>query len=129
MTEIHPNEAALRRLYESFISGDDSVYRDLVDRDIVWHEPGDTQISGDWFGADEGLRMYQRFMEISGGTYRDELIDIEANDRIEVAIVRHHLERDGEKLSYVLAQVYRIDNGKLVEYWEYPEPAFYHAWR
>ncbi|OBA56198.1 hypothetical protein A5780_24290 [Nocardia sp. 852002-20019_SCH5090214] len=53
---------------------------------------------------------------------RDELIDIVANDRIGVAIVRHHLERDGEKLSYVLAQVYRIDNGKLVEYWEYPEP-------
>ncbi|WP_036507950.1 hypothetical protein [Nocardia aobensis] len=68
-------------------------------------------------------------MEISGGTYRDELIDIVASDRIGVAIVRHHLERDGGKLSYVLAQVYRFDNGKLVEYREYPEPAFYHAWR
>ncbi|ORB39017.1 hypothetical protein BST41_18550 [Mycolicibacterium porcinum] len=120
---------ALRRLYDSFIAGDDTVYKELVDPEIVWHEPGETQISGDWRGADEGLRMYQKFMEISGGTYRDELIDIVANDRLGVAIVRHRLERDGETFSYVLAQVYRIDGGKLVEYWEYPEPEFYRAWR
>lgn len=129
MTAPHPNENALRRLYESFSSGDDSVYRELIDPDIVWHEPGDTQISGDWHGADEGMRMYQKFMDISGGTYRDELVDIVANDRIGVAIVRHHLERDGKKFSYVLAQVYRIDHGRLTEYWEYPESAFYEAWR
>jgi ketosteroid isomerase-like protein len=129
MSQPHTNEVTLGRLYESFLSGDDSVYREVVAPDIVWHEPGETQISGDWFGADEGLRMAQKFNEISNGTYRDELIDIVANDRLGVAIVRHHLERDGEKLTYVLAQVWRIADGKLVEYWEYPEPTFYHAWR
>jgi ketosteroid isomerase-like protein len=86
MSQPHANEVTLRRLYESFLSGDDSVYR-------------------------------------------DELIDIVANDRLGVAIVRHHLERDGEKLTYALAQVWRIADGKLAEYWEYPEPTFYHAWR
>jgi ketosteroid isomerase-like protein len=105
----HPNETALRRLYESFLAGDPGPYKELVEPTIVWHEPGDTQISG--------------------GTYRDELVDVIANDRYGIALVRHHLERDGETFNYALAQVWRIDDGKFVEYWEYPEPDFYRAWR
>ncbi len=35
---------------------------DIAFPPFVWHEPGGTQISGDWFGADEGLRMYQKFI-------------------------------------------------------------------
>jgi ketosteroid isomerase-like protein len=125
----HPNETALRRLYESFLAGDPGPYKELVEPTIVWHEPGDTQISGDWVGTDEGLRMFGEFQRISGGTYRDELVDVIANDRYGIALVRHHLERDGETFNYALAQVWRIDDGKFVEYWEYPEPDFYRAWR
>jgi hypothetical protein len=39
------------------------------------------------------------------------------------------MERDGETCNYAQAQGWRLDDGKFVESWEYPEPDFYRAWR
>ena len=56
----HPNADLIRRAYAAFQQGDLDTVRSLFDADIVWHAPGNNQLSGDHSGVDNVLALFGR---------------------------------------------------------------------
>jgi hypothetical protein len=127
---MHENEAMLRAVYDASARGDmDGVLANCAD-DIVWHVPGRSQVAGTYRGREGFAEMIGRVMQLSGGTFREELRDALANDRHGAAIAFHTLERNGRTHQYHTVHVWRIEHGKFVEWFEHPgDPvAFDEAW-
>jgi ketosteroid isomerase-like protein len=126
----HKNEELLRSVYEAFARGDiDGVLAPCA-HDIVFHNPGRSKVAGDFKGRDGFVALVGKVMELSGGTFREELVDALANDHHGVAIAHHSLERSGKKHAYHTVHVWRIKGGKFIEFFEHPgDPiAFDEAW-
>jgi hypothetical protein len=76
----HPNAALVERLYAAFDAGDKESLKKLIAEDAVWHVPGATEVSGDHRGHEAIFAYLQKLADLSGGTFRAELIDVLASD-------------------------------------------------
>ena len=71
------NADALRKGYAAFSSGDmDTLRNELFSPDIVWHQGGRNQTSGDYKGADNVLGLFGKLAQLTDGTFRVELHDV-----------------------------------------------------
>src|SRR5438132_7038507 len=113
----HPNEELVRRGYEAFARGDMAVIDELFAEDIVWHFPGNSQVSGDFKGKAEVMSWLAKNAELSGGTLRVEPHDILANDEHGVALVRVTAQRGGKSLDDQSVHVFHITSSKVTESW------------
>jgi uncharacterized protein len=128
--EEGPNEAMIRSAYAAFAGGKlDGYWRACAD-DWVFRVRGCSAIAGDYEGKDGLARLARRREALAGGTFRQEVQDVLANDEHGVVLATCHLERDGRKRAYRTAHVYRIRGGRLAEGREQPEDqrAFDGAW-
>jgi ketosteroid isomerase-like protein len=125
----HSNDALLRSTYDAFMRGDlDGVLANCADN-IVFHIPGQNQLTGQYPGADCFRQMIDKVMYLSGGSFREELHDIVTKDEHGVGLVRHTLQRGEIQHHYNSVHIWHIENGKLADFWEHPEPiAFHEAW-
>ena len=113
----HPNEQLLRDGYAAFEKGDLDTLRGLFADDIVWHTPGRSPVSGDARGLDQVFGLFGKVLELSGGTLRNELHDVLANDEHAVALVRARGERNGKTLNDTQAHVFHVRDGRVTEFW------------
>ncbi|HYY95325.1 MAG TPA: nuclear transport factor 2 family protein [Pyrinomonadaceae bacterium] len=126
----HPNEQALRSAYEAFVRGDLDGYLGFCAEEITFHVPGRGQVAGDYTRAEFKHPFISKVFELTGGTFRETITDVVANDRRGVVLARHEFERGGRAYAYDTAHVYKIRDGKLAEFVEYPADlyAFDEAW-
>ena len=117
----HPNVDLLNKGYDAFDKGDLDALRDLFSQDVVFHIPGDSQISGDFRGQDEVFAFFGKLVELSGGTFRLERHAVLADD--EHGTVMHTItaERDGKTLSQKGVDIHHISGGKVTEFWGFTE--------
>lgn len=113
----HPNETLLRNGYEAFEKGDLDTLRGLFTDDIVWHSPGKGPLAGDYRGIDQVFGLFAKVVELSGGTYRNDLHDVLANDEHAVALVTARGERAGKTLDSLQSHVFHLTDGKVTEVW------------
>jgi hypothetical protein len=92
----HPNEALLRRGYEAFATGDVATVMSIFDEDIVWHSPGRGQLSGDFKGHQQVTEFFVKIFELSGGTFKNEIHDILADDEHGMVLVHTTAQRAGK---------------------------------
>ena len=95
----------------------------------MFHVPGRIVAAGERSRA--GFAAFiGKVMARSGGTFREEVRDVLANDQHGVALLFHSLQRDGRAIEYRTVHVWRIRNGKLAEWWEHPHETttFDEAW-
>jgi ketosteroid isomerase-like protein len=126
----HPNEELLRRAYADFARGDLAAYLSACTDSITFRVPGRSVVAGT-FDREQFLSdMIPRVMEASGGTFRETVLDVVANETRGVVLARHEFERNGRSHAYNTAHVYRIEGGRLASFMEYPEDmyAFDAAW-
>lgn len=117
----HPNEDLLRRGYAAFAAADmDTVFAMVAD-DIVWHAGGSNQLSGTYRGLQEFMGFLGKLVELTGGTFRQDIHDILANDTHGVVLATVYVERDGVQKSVREAQIWHIADGKAKEFWAFPE--------
>jgi ketosteroid isomerase-like protein len=108
----------IRRFHEAQAKGDAAVLMDSLADNVVWHVPGKNLLSRDYTGKAEVVGFWGRVRELSGGTIRTELLDVLAGDDHAVALVRVYAEREGRSLGgQFQAFTYRIDGGKIAEFW------------
>lgn len=69
------NIATVRKGFEAFATGDMDTLREVLDPAIEWHLPGRSTVSGDYRGIDDVLRFFGTMVQISGGTFKAELIE------------------------------------------------------
>ncbi len=123
MTDTAPdtasaNIAALRKGYEAFQTGNlDLLRNELFDKDIVWHNPGHTETSGDHRGVDAVIATFVRQFELTDGTFNVEVHDILGSDDHGVALVTVRGQRSGKSLEQPYAHVCHFRGGRLVESW------------
>jgi ketosteroid isomerase-like protein len=127
----HPNEQLLRDAYADFARGDLAAFLARCTDDMTFRVPGRTVVSGTFARDQVASPMISTVIAESGGTFRETVLDVLANDARGVVFARHEFARGGRSVGYDTAHVYRIVDGKLASFAEYPEDqhAFDEAWR
>jgi uncharacterized protein len=108
----HPNAAIVREGFDRFVQGDVAGLVGLFADDAVWHVPGTSAMAGDYRGRDEIGAFLRRTAELTGGTYRVELLWVVADDEHTVAVYRARGERDdGRSLDIEQALLIELRKG------------------
>lgn len=116
----HPNAELLRKGYEAFAKGDMDAVQELFSDDIVWHNPGDNMLSGDYRGKGEVLGFFATLMQETGGNFGQEIHDLVASDDHGIVLVRQHSQRKGKSLDQNGVHVWHMSGGKATEFWGFP---------
>jgi ketosteroid isomerase-like protein len=126
----HPLEATIREAYAAFGRGDVDGYLRPCTADFRFNVPGRGAIAGTFRGREGVYELARKAMEGTGGTFREDVEDVLANDRHAVVLARHSFTRDGQPKEYRTAHVYDVRDGQLAECWEQPRDpaAFEDAW-
>ena len=126
----HVTEQTIREAYAAFGRGDLDGYFRLCAENFVFHIPGRGGISGTYSGKAGLYELAGKAMNLSGGTFTEEVEDVLENDAHAVVLTRHRFTRDGTAKDYRTAHVYEIANGQLLRCYEQPRDpaAFADAW-
>jgi len=126
----HPLETTIRDAYAAFGRGDLDGYLSACTDDFIFNVPGKSAISGVYRGKDGLYEIGRKAMELTAGTFQEDVDDVLANDRHGVVLTRHRFTRAAQPKDYWTVHLYRIRDGKLAECWEHPrdQAVFDDAW-
>lgn len=110
-------EDVLRRVWSARREGDFETVRANLADDIVWHEPGEADYSGDHRGADVVVSMLRRLHELTGGTFVFEPQGFVVSEEHVAARTRWSADRDGTHVEGNEIGVFRFENGRVAEAW------------
>lgn len=113
----HPNAARIRDTFSAFAKGDLAVLNDVLASDVLWHEGGRNQLSGDYRGRDAVLSFFGKMMEITQGSFHVEVHAVLADDEHGVALVALSASRDARTVSINAVDVMHLRDGKVDEVW------------
>jgi ketosteroid isomerase-like protein len=125
---MHPNEVHLRELYAKFSTGDLAGFLAGCTDDVTFTVPGTTLVSG-VFTKETFVPWISSVMAASAGTFREEVLDVFANDQHGVLLLRHEFDRGGKR-EYRTAHICALSNGKIARWTEHPgsQAEFEAAW-
>jgi ketosteroid isomerase-like protein len=115
----HPNAALVRKMAESFNSGDVQGMADMVADDIEWHEIGRAEpiIGKDALAARFGMGSdTPPPYEITAETH-----DVIANDDHTIMLGKAHATQDGRTFDYKVAEIYHMKDGKITARWAFSD--------
>jgi uncharacterized protein len=115
----HPNRELIQRAYDAFGRGDIPTVLGILDKEIRWHVPGQSPLSGDYFGHDEVFGFFQKCMNFSEGTLRIELDDIVASDTTVFVLCTLSATRSGQHAAFLAVHVWRVVDGRAVDFREF----------
>jgi uncharacterized protein len=118
---LDAKEQAIRELYEARTRRDWDAVGGLLAEEIIWHEPGQEDFSGDTRGRGEVVSLLQRLVEVTGGTFRlvpEAFLNAEEYSAV---LVRWWAERQGQRSDGNEIAVYRFREGKIDGVWFYPD--------
>ena len=113
------NAAVIGKAYQDFARGDIPAVFAAFDPTITWHVPGHSPISGDYRGHNEIGGFFGHTMELSGGAFSIDVHNVLADGNVVVALVTVNAQRNGVSASFPEVHVWRMRNGKAVEFREY----------
>ena len=113
----HPNAARIRDGYAAFAKGDFAVLNDLFAEDLLWHDTGRNQLSGEYRGREAVFGLFGKLMEITDGSFHIDLHAVLADDEHGVALVVITASRGGRSIEVNEAHVFHLRDGKVVEFW------------
>lgn len=115
----HPNEDRLRHLYAVFAHGDLAGFLDGCTDDVRFTVPGNTPGSGT-FTKESFPEWITGVLGQTGGTFREDVLDVFANDEHGILLLHHEFDRDGEHRSYETAHVCGLRDGLICSWEERP---------
>ncbi len=115
----HPNLEAGRRGYDAFARGDLETMSALMADDIVWHSGGNNILSGDYEGKEAVFGLFAKLAQETGGSFRNQIHDMLANDDHGVALVSATAERGGRSLESRAVHIFHMQDGKMTEFWAF----------
>ena len=123
-----PTEATLRTTYDALARGDvDTVLAQYAD-DIEFQISGRSPVSGNYTGKDEVLGFLGQVMQLSGGTFSVEVLDILANERHGVALTRETASRDAKTMENRAVHVWEMRDGKCAVFRGYNQNIWDEFW-
>lgn len=82
---------------------------------MAWHVPGRNQLSGIYNSLDEFLGFMGRVNELSGGTFRMRLLDVNVSEEHTADHQLVHGERNGSALDIEVVHLLRWRNAKVID--------------
>ena len=125
----HPNEDTLRKLYDALGRGDVPTVLGLLTDDVRYHISGRSKVSGDYAGKDEVVGFIGKLMELSGGTFRVQVLDVLANDEHGVVLTTETAQHDGRVLDNHAVHVWDMRGGACSRFRGYNEEAWDQFWQ
>ena len=116
----HPNVAPIRDMFAAFAKGDLAALNDVFAEDLVWHEGGRNQLSGDYRGREAVFGFFGKFMEVTEGTFHIDVHTVLADDEHGVALVVVTASRGGRTVMVNAVDAMHLRDGKVVEVWTVP---------
>ena len=115
----HPNRELIQRAYDASGRGDIPSVLGILDKEIRWHVPGQSALSGDYVGHEQVLGFFQKCMDLSEGTLRTRLDDIVASDTTVFVLCTVSATRSGQHAEFLEVHVWRIADGRATEFREF----------
>ena len=115
--EEHPNAVLARQMTDALSRGDMQALEGFLADDVIWHEIGRSEprrgkAALRAAGPGGGAADY----EITGTLH-----DVIANDEHTIALVDATATRGGKTLTYRVAEIYHIRDGKIAERWAFSD--------
>ncbi|HZO41526.1 MAG TPA: nuclear transport factor 2 family protein [Methylomirabilota bacterium] len=114
-----PNASIIRKAYQDFTQGNIPAVFAVFDPAITWHVPGHSPLSGDFTGHDQIGGFFKRTLDLSGGAFSIDVHNVLADGDLVVALTTVKARRNGVAASFPEVHVWRLRNGKAVEFREY----------
>jgi uncharacterized protein len=114
----HPNEVRLRDLYATFATGDLAGFLEGCTEDVTFTVPGTALASG-VFTKETFIPWITRIIGATGGTFREDVLDVFANDEHGVLLLRHEFDRLGRR-EYRTGHICELRGGKIAKWTEHP---------
>lgn len=105
----------VKEFYKAFEQGEIGKVRDLMDKDIVWNQPGNSQISGTYRGKEAVLGLFGKLAALSGGSLKLTVESLSESNGIVSVSVGYSARRPGTEMSGKGIDIYKVKNGKIVE--------------
>ena len=115
----HPNAALVRKMSESFNSGNVQDMVDMLSDDIEWHEIGRSEPIMGKAALAERFGMGSSTpppYEITGESH-----DVIANDDHTIVLAKAHATKDGRTFDYKVAEIYHMKDGKITARWAFSD--------
>ena len=114
------NGEVLRRLLTAFAERDVAAMAERLAEDVRWHTPGSSKLAGNPEGREAVLAQLAKSGQLSGGTYRVELVDLLEGEDHAAMVYRGTATREGRSLDLLHLGLYRIAGGRVQEVWIEP---------
>lgn len=100
------------------VEGDMAALAATLSDDVVWHQPGVNQLSGDHVGPEAVVAHLGAFMQLSGGTFALEPGSVIESGNLVVMTVRFTAQREGAAdLDQRGVDVFRVEGDRIAEIW------------
>jgi hypothetical protein len=120
----HPHIQLMQKVYAAFGTGDVQTAGSYWTSDAVHHYPGNNPLSGEHKGLDESIAFANKIWELTEGKLRMDVLEIGASDGHAFALLYTRYERKGRVLEMPFVNVARIEDGKIAEFWTYPNDVY-----
>jgi len=115
----HENETRLRALYAGFAAGDLAGFLDGCTDDVIFAVPGYATVSGTYH-RDQFEAWIGGVIARTNGTFREDVLDVVANDEHGVLLLVHLFDRDGQHHEYQTAHLIEFRGTKIARWTEHP---------
>lgn len=116
------NSELIGKYLNALSEGDYDKVGSFMSDDLVWHQPGNGALSGDFKGKGAVFAHLGDFARLSNGTFTIDKVDYVAanSDLVAVAI---HFKATSENSSIDMRGIdlFRIESGKIQEVWLFSE--------
>jgi hypothetical protein len=113
------NSAIIGGAYDAFSRGDIASVFAIFAEDILWHVPGRGPLSREYRGHSDVQGFFERFMALSGGTFRIRIDEILAEGDRVVVLCTETAQRAGRTWSSPQVHVWTIKDGRAIAFWEF----------
>ena len=113
------NAMLIKSAYEAFARGDVAQAFAVFAPDILWHVPGRGPLSRDYRGHAEVGGFFQKFMELSSGTFRIQIDEVLAKGARVVVLCTESAARGGRHWLSAQVHVWTIKDGHATVFWQY----------
>lgn len=124
MSTEHPNIELMRKVYAAFAVGDVQTAGSYWTEDAVHHYPGRNPLSGEHKGLAESIAFANKIWELTDGKLFMEAWEIGASEHHAFALLNTRYECKGKVLEMPFVNVARIEDGKIAEFWTYPNDVY-----
>lgn len=111
-------ESVAARYFEALTKGDFGTALSLLSPDVVWHQPGSNQFSGEHRGRDQVAAMLAAMTEVGQGSFRLTLTGpLMVNGQHVAAPVHFSAQRPGAQMDMDGMDLIAVEKGQVSQVW------------